>query len=278
MKTILVPTDFSNNANNALKYANELAKAINNKIVLLHSFMPLTRVYDLTSEMLVENLNEHKQSSEKNLKKISDKYITVPSRYVVKVGDTTDEIVTNAEKSKSQLIVMGTHGASGVKRILFGSNTSEVISKSMVPVLAVPQKYRYKKIDTIVYASDLKNTINELKHIIPIAKQLDATIEVLNLKYAHSKNDNATIEKKIKALSYKKIKLIEQQAKIDQTLVEQIQKYLKKHKPQLLVMFPENKNWFDKIFLSSKTEELATELKIPMLSIRKSTVKLSNRH
>jgi nucleotide-binding universal stress UspA family protein len=276
MKTILVPTDFSNNANNALKYANELAKAINNKIVLLHSFMPLTNVYDLTSEMLMENLNEHKQSSEKNLKKISDKYITVPSRYVVKVGDTTDEIVTNVEKSKSHLIVMGTHGASGVKRILFGSNTSEVISKSIVPVLAVPQKYRYKKIDTIVYASDLKNTINELKHIIPIAKQLGATIEVLNLKYAHSKNDNAMIEKKVKALSYKKIKLIEQQAKIDQTLVEQIQRYLTKHKPQLLVMFPENKNWFDKIFLSSKTEELATELKIPLLSIRKSNVKLNN--
>lgn len=275
MKTILVPTDFSNNANNALKYANDFAKAINNKIVLLHSYLPLVGKYNMISGMVAEDIAIQKKSSEKKLEKVSSKYVKVPSSHLVKIGDPIDEIIDAAQKSKSQLIIMGTHGASGLKRILFGSNTSDVISKSNTPVLAIPQRYRFKKINTIVYATDLNNTINELKHIIPIAKQLNATIEVLNLNYSYNKNDDKKplVEKKIKALSYKKIKLIEQKATIEQTMIEQIKKYLVKRKPQLLVMFPEDKAWFDKLFISSKTEELANQLKLPLLSIRKSIVK-----
>jgi nucleotide-binding universal stress UspA family protein len=275
MKTILVPTDFSNNANNALKYANDFATAINNKVILLHSYLPLVGKYNMIAGIVAEDIAIQKKSSEKNLEKISSKYVKVPNSHLVKIGDTVDEIIDAAEKSKSQLIIMGTHGSSGLKRILFGSNTSEVISRSTVPLLAVPQRYRYKKINTIVYATDLNNTINELKRIIPIAKQLDATIEVLNLNYSYNLNEDKkqVVEKKIKALSYKKIKMVEQKATIEQTMIEQIKKYLVKTKPQLLVMFPEDKAWFDKLFISSKTEELANQIKLPLLSIRKKSVK-----
>jgi nucleotide-binding universal stress UspA family protein len=275
MKTILVPTDFSNNANNALKYANDFATAINNKIILLHSYLPLVGKYNMIAGIVAEDIAIQKKSSEKNLEKISSKYVKVPNSHLVKIGDTVDEIIDAAEKSKSQLIIMGTHGSSGLKRILFGSNTSEVISRSTVPLLAVPQRYRYKKINTIVYATDLNNTINELKRIIPIAKQLDATIEVLNLNYSYDLNEDKkqVVERKIKALSYKKIKLIEQKATLEKTMIEQVKKYLVKSKPQLLVMFPEDKDWFDKIFISSKTEELANQIKLPLLSIRKKIVK-----
>lgn len=275
MKTILVPTDFSNNANNALKYANDFAKVINNKIVLLHSYLPIVGKYSVISGIVAEDIAIQKKSSEKKLEKVSSKYVKVPSSHLVKIGDPIDEIIDAAQKCKSQLIVMGTHGASGLKRILFGSNTSNVISKSNIPVLAIPQRYRFKKINSIVYATDLNNTINELKHIIPIAKQLNATIEVLKLNYSYNIDDDKKplIEKKIKALSYKKIKLIEQKATIEQTMIEQIKKYLIKTKPQLLVMFPEDKAWFDKLFISSKTEELANQIKLPLLSIRKKSVK-----
>ncbi len=274
MKTILVPTDFSNNANNALTYANDFAKAINNKIVLLHVYIPLVGKYTIIPGIDSQDVIE-KKSSEKKLEKVRSKYTKVPIKELVKMGNPTEEIIETARSSKSQLIIMGTHGASGLKRILFGSNTSDVISKSNIPVLAIPQRYRFKKITTIVYASDLNNTMNELKHIIPIAKQLNATIEVLNLNYIYNQNHDKKllIEKKIKALSYKKIKLIEQKATIDYTMIEQIKKYLVKRKPQILVMFPEDKGWFDKLIMSSKTEELANQLKLPLLSIRKSIVK-----
>lgn len=275
MKTILVPTDFSNNANNALKYANDFAKATKNQIVLLHVYIPLLGKYNIVPGIVAEDIAIKKSTSEKKLARLRSKYLKAPSSELVKIGNPIDGIIETAQNSKSQIIIMGTHGASGLKRILFGSNTSDVISKSNVPVLAIPQRYRFKKINTIVYASDLNNTINELKHIIPIAKQLGATIEVLNLNYMYNKNDDkkSIIEKKIKSLSYKKIKLIEQKATIEQTMIDQIKKYLVQRKPQILVMFPEDKAWFDKLFISNKTEELANHLKLPLLSIRKSIVK-----
>ena len=275
MKTLLVPTDFSTNANNALKYAADFAKAINNKILLLHALTPLVGKHNMIPGIVAEDLAFEKKKSVTQLEKIRSKYVKARISGLIEVGEPVDEIIKAAQKNRSQLIIMGTHGAKGLKRFLFGSNTSDVISKSSIPVLAIPQRYRFKKINTIVYASDLSNTMNELKHIIPIAKQLGATIEVLNLKYINGESDDKKlqIEKKIKALTYKKIKLVEQKGTLEQTMIEQIKKYLSKRKPQVLVMFPEEKAWFDNLFISSKTEELATQLKLPLLSIRKAIVK-----
>ena len=275
MKTLLVPTDFSTNANNALKYAADFAKAINNKILLLHALTPLVGKHNMIPGIVAEDLAFEKKKSVTQLEKIRSKYVKARISGLIEVGEPVDEIIKAAQKNRSQLIIMGTHGAKGLKRFLFGSNTSDVISKSSIPVLAIPQRYRFKKINTIVYASDLSNTMNELKHIIPIAKQLGATIEVLNLKYINGESDDKKlqIEKKIKALTYKKIKLVEQKGTLEQTMIEQIKNYLTKRKPQILVMFPEEKAWFDSIFISSKTEELATQLKLPLLSIRKAIVK-----
>jgi len=275
MKTLLVPTDFSNNANNAVKYANEFAQFTNSKILLLHAYMPLVGQYSIIPGIVAEDIAIERNNSQKKLEKLRSKLLQAKNVGVVKIGDPIEEIIKTADEKKTQLIIMGTHGSSGLKRVLFGSNTSNVISKSKVPVLAIPQRYRFKKIETIVYASDLKNTINELKHIIPIAKQLDATIEILNLDYSFDENDKKKliIEKKIKTLSYKKIKLIAQKATLEKTMIGQLKSYLVKRKPQILVMFPENRAWYDKILLSSKTEELSNQLKLPLLSIKKSIVK-----
>jgi nucleotide-binding universal stress UspA family protein len=275
MKTLLVPTDFSNNANNAVKYGNDFAQFTNSKILLLHAYMPLVGQYSIIPGIVAEDIAIERNNSQKKLEKLRSKLLQAKNVGVVKIGDPIEEIIKTADEKKTQLIIMGTHGSSGLKRVLFGSNTSNVISKSKVPVLAIPQRYRFKKIETIVYASDLKNTFNELKHIIPIAKQLDATIEILNLDYSFDENDKKKliIEKKIKTLSYKKIKLIAQKATLEKTMIGQLKSYLVKRKPQILVMFPENRAWYDKILLSSKTEELSNQLKLPLLSIKKSIVK-----
>ena len=136
------------------------------------------------------------------------------------------------------------------------------------------KKYRYQKIETIVYATDFKNTINELKVLIPIAKLLNAKIEIVYLKYNWNKDTSQKVElkKKIKKLSFKNVTIVEQKASLEKTMTDQLKKYISKTKPQMLAMFPSDKSWFDKIFNSSKTEDLAYELKVPLLSIRKKLV------
>ena len=275
MKTILVPTDFSSNANNALKYANAFAQATNHKIVLLHTYIPILGSYNRIHDIIAEENARIKKEIQKNLDDLCKKYVDVSCHNLATIGDPIDTILDVSVKAKVDLIIMGTHGTSGLRQILFGSNTLGIISQSTVPVLAVPQDYSFRKIDTIVYASDLKNTVNELKHIIPIAKQLDATIEILNLNYEYNNTDDEkqTIQNKIKSLSYKKIRFTEQIATLDQTMADQLKDYLAKYKPQILVMFPEEKTWLSKIFSISNTKDVANQLKLPLLSIKKITVK-----
>lgn len=275
MKTILVPTDFSNNANNALRYASAFAQETRSKLVLLNVYTPSIGGYNMIRGIIAEETALAKGQIKKQMIKLCDNYVKSSCSTLVEIGSPVNEIIGSSKINKANIIIMGTHGASGLKRILFGSNTAGVISKSAMPVLAVPQRYRFKKIKTIVYASDLKNTINELQRIISIVKPLNATIEILNLNYGWDKNADKMklLERKIKSLSYKKIKLVEQKANIEQTMLEQIKKYLKKRKPEILVMLPEDKAWFDNLFISSKTEELANQLKLPLLAIRKAIVK-----
>ena len=277
MKKILVPTDFSNNANSALRYASAFAQETRSKLVLLNVYTPSIGGYNMIRGIIAEETALAKEQIKKQMIKLCDKYVISSCSNLVEIGSPVNEIIGSSKINKANIIIMGTHGSTGLKRILFGSNTAGVISKSSMPVLAVPQRYRFKKIKTIVYASDLKNTINELQRIIPIAKPLNATIEILNLNYGWDKNADKMklLEGKIKSLSYKKIKLVEQKANIEQTMLEQIKKYLQKRKPEILVMFPEDKAWFDNLFISSKTEELANQLKLPLLAIRKAIVKSS---
>jgi nucleotide-binding universal stress UspA family protein len=275
MKSILVATDFSNNAKNALKYANAFAEATQHQLLLMNVYMPSVGQYSPVHAIIAEETMHEKSRCHKQLKDLKAKYVTVPAEDIVAEGEAINQILKTSKNSKANFIIVGTHGASGIKKALIGSNTSKVIAKAEVPVLAIPEKYRYQKVDTIVYATDFKNTLNELKVLIPIAKLLNASIEIVYLKYAWDKNaeHKVELEKKIKRLSYKNISIVEQKANIDYTLNDQLKRYISKTKPQMLAMFPTDKSWFDKIFTSSKTEELAYELKVPLLSIRKKLVK-----
>lgn len=275
MKSALIPLDFSANATNALKYANAFAQATKRKLVLLNVYEPSVGKYNNIPGIIAEEIAGAEKERLKKIENLTTKYVKVPSVKRIEAGDPLTEIMIAAEDTKADMIIMGTHGATGFKRVLFGSNAANVIAKARIPVLAIPQRYRYKEIRTIVYASDLSNSLSELNYLIPFAKSLDATIEVLNINYGWGKNEikRQALEQKLKGLKYKKIVLVEQKAVIEQTTLEQIKKYLQRRKPELLVMFPGERSWFDKLFLSSKTEELAQELRIPLLSIRKAIVK-----
>lgn len=275
MKSILVATDFSNNANNALNYANAFAEATQHKLILLNVYQPSVGQYNAIHGIIAEETALAQAYNFKKLKASARKLLTVGAEEHVLTGNTIDEILNTSKKRRCNFIIMGTHGASGLKKAFIGSNTTKVIANAEVPVLAIPPRFRFNKIETIVYASDLKNTLNELKAIIPIAKLLNASIEIVSLKYNwdHNEIQKSELEKRINRLSFKNIQLVERKATIEKTMTEQLKAYLQKRKPSMLAMFPEDKSWFEKLFNSSKTEELAYELKIPLLSIRKSLVK-----
>jgi len=281
MKTIFVTTDFSATGNNAVRFAIHYAKAVKSRLTIFHSthlprFKPtLSEAEYLKLEKNTEG-QKHKRLDllvskiyrEQGLKRNNKKVSVVVKNNVFAM----EAIVSVAKAHHADLIIAGTHGATGLK--LYGSTTSELIFKAETPVLAIPPRFRYRKINRMVYATDLKNTVNELLCIVPIAKPLNATVEVLNLDFG-MRPAKPILETKdiVKQVRFKKIKVIVEKEKQGLTILEQIVRYLKNHKSDVLVMFPEERSLFDKLFVRSKTEELIYDTKLPLLTILKSSVK-----
>lgn len=184
MKNIVVPTDFSDNANNALEYAIQLAIHFGSKIHLIHTF-----VVPSQTGMLVSVRNFMKKDAEEELSKIVKKY---KSRFIQDAsmeataieGSTHQTIKGFAKGIGADLIVMGTQGASAVKGIFIGSNTSKVIGKSEVPVLAIPNDCTYRPIKDITLAVDDKVISSEdvLRPLNRLAKSYEAHVSVLHVE------------------------------------------------------------------------------------------------
>jgi hypothetical protein len=182
-----------------------------------------------------------------------------------------EKTIEVARKHHADVIVMGTHGASGLNKVFFGSNTSTMISKSDIPVLAIPENYSFKKIGTIALASDLENIEDELKRGLPFASALDARLDIVHLDYGIDPfgRKEQKVTKIIETNDYKKIRLVKQKAVLEYTLLKQLRKYLDEQKPQWLVMFTKERSFWNKILLRSKTEDMVNFLQLPLLSFKK---------
>jgi nucleotide-binding universal stress UspA family protein len=270
MKTILVPIDFSENSINALKYADKVAQKFEAKIILFHVYIGDVSNYE-AGWPIQEDFEKIILERKAKLEEIAINNCSTSNQIEIVEGDAVEKIIEATEKMLIDLIIMGTHGASGLKAVLLGSNTSNVISKSNTPVLAIPQHFIYTNIDKIIYASDFDDLENELNAIAPIAKSFGANLEVLHLIYDNSKYQEA--EKLFKDLkhTFNDIQITFKQRTIlmEESLTEQLKSYVSPQQHALLAMFTQERDWFGKLFLSSKTEELTNKLELPLLSFRK---------
>ncbi len=245
MKTILVCTDFSTTGNNALKYAVQYATTIKCHLVVFN-VVRMARINPTISQAVFLELEKKEESIQQQRleslvgKIYLDLHLKKNARRVSVVAKNgifiTETLVAAAKDQKVDLIIVGTHGATGLK--LFGSISSEIIFKASAPVLAIPPRYRYRKLKTIVYSSDLKNLVNELRCIAPVASPEKAVIEILNLNFVEG-NAKPIIDEKYlaKQVKYKWLKIIVQKERPGLTIIEQLQRYLKINKPEILVMF-----------------------------------------
>lgn len=283
MKTILVPSDFSKNATVALRYAIQLCKVMKSDLVVFHCahISPYllasvsaseTDMNRLIQEDEVFKMEKLMTQVKKAYKYLGFKRVPATTKMVVDSNPlVVDNIIDLAAKYHAGLIVMGTHGASGLNRYFFGSNTANLIARSGLPVLAIPENYRFKEIKNIVFSSDLENPEPELKKLIPFAKAVRSNIDILFLDYGLDIGQEhiTAAEKYIRKSSYKKLQLVKQNATIEFSLVSQLRKYMGKHKYQWLVMFTKDRSFWDKLLFGGKTESMSYSLKIPLLSFRK---------
>ncbi len=278
MKKIFVPYDFSENAANTLLYALKLAGATGSEVTVFHALAISAKMMSspVTEEKRKEVIEREERSKREELEKevagllaAADSGLS-PDTVVCKVTFgpiVVENIIYAAEEQQADLIVMGTHGASGLKKFLFGSVTSSTISKSSVPVLAVPMGHAYSDVKNIVYASDLENPEEELARILPFGRACQASIDVLHYNYGFDRQLQAGDVLSRYAADH--VHLVVKKADSTVPLLKQIRQFIVETDPQWVVMFTQERSMWDKLFMGSKTEDMATDLQIPLLSFRK---------
>ncbi len=278
MQKIFVPYDFSENAANTLLYALKLAGAAGSRVTVFHALAISAKI--MSSPVTEEKRNEVIQQEEAAKKEELEKEVA-ELLATANAGTTTDQVVCKvnfgpivveniiyaAEAAEADIIIMGTHGASGLKKFLFGSVTSSTISKSSIPVLAVPVGHAYAEVKNIVYASDLENLDEELARIVPFSKACHAAIDVLHFNYGFDRQNEAGDI--LAKYAEDNVELVVKKADSSITLLKQIRQFISESDPQWVVMFTKERSMWDKLFLSSKTEEMATDLQVPLLSFSK---------
>ena len=273
MVNILVPTDFSQLSKSALKYAIKIANQLDGNVTVLH-VMTMTRALRISMrEKLVSLDHDLVGSAEAELeimiKTLSEQYKTrEPIKYqVVRGAYFPSTLLREARRLHSGLIVMGTRGATGLSRAVLGSNTNSVIDVSHVPVLAVPEKADFKGFRNVVYASDLRKLEEELAILVRYIERFGSIIHLVHIIPPGEEVEavEARIEGVLKGFSYKDIITL---VLVDNDVDSALDQYVEVSKADVLAMFTHEISFFEKVFDTSMTRNMAFHSRVPLLAFK----------
>ncbi len=277
MKRILLPTDFSDNAQNAINYALNLYKDESCTFYLLNTYTPIIYSYDYQmnaggylgeiADVVRDNSIRKLNEIEKNVK---EKFNNPKHHFeiVSSFNLLTDEIKDKLEEFSIDLIVMGTKGATGTKEILFGSNTIHIIQKVKCPVLAIPDGHFFEEPKEILFPTDYKidYSTKQLELFNTIATLFDSRVHVLNVSHGIDLTEIETKNKEklenllldVKHASYS----VE-----DQNIPQAINEFQKSTYVQLLMMVNNKHSFFENLFFKPIIKQIGFHLNIPFLVI-----------
>lgn len=276
MTSILVPTDFSENANTAIEYACELGKSLGAKVLIVNIYTPAVTQYNIVSPLIQEETNRAQKIAEDKLKSICDivqeQYSPLDCQYKFLVGGIVDSIEKQIEENNIDLVIMGTRGASGLERILFGSNATKVIEKVKCPVLAVPRDVPFETPKRIVYATDFNNA--ELAHVQKLATIANAFKAEIMMTHITTDKESLQSEEMLKRNFAKRVSEITDYTPINYFVKyeEDIDRALESFTEQVdadwIALFTHTRSLFEKLYNPSMTKSMAYHSKIPLLAIK----------
>lgn len=265
---ILVPTDFSENANKAVEFAKKIAHKENASITLFYAFYA---VYDFAAQA-TEILGQIEQDAKRELKKAADegKAEGLDVNYRIVQGTVSSAVTSFALREDYDLIVMGTQGASGIKKALIGSNTGHVIKESKVPVLAIPEIADLEKIKKITVGLSLEKEEEKFfKSLFNLTKSLKLKYEFIHIQ--QEKNFEKSVEfKGIESYLKENYENIDMAFNVyeNQDFQLGLQKYLDQNEDTLMVMFYKGKTFFEYIFNKSESVQMAYHTHVPLLVLK----------
>ncbi|HMP30835.1 MAG TPA: universal stress protein [Saprospiraceae bacterium] len=279
MRTILIPTDFSKCALNAANYAIELAKITNSKLVLYHSYFYSTPLGRPEAFFDANQLEDVKINAFKMLEELANDQLKLPTmdiEYVLdhsmSIGNLASEVNEMCSKHQVDLIVMGTHGATGmIQKVLIGSNAASMIASAHHPVMIIPEKWKFSKLYKIVFATSL-DEIKDEKLLEPLT-ELSWLIapEIKFLVVVKSDDDlpsDEQMEQYLKLHAYFNHATHRLHTIVDHDTLRGINNYILEDTPDLVVTIPRKQSFFQQLFGESISKELAYESLVPILCLK----------
>ena len=277
MKKILVTTDFSENSKAGILFAIQLSTQYDFKLTFfnVHFAPPYASEDDESHKKYEESQQmeaQNKLSSFVEAVYASNNLTASNMECVVKVSVLPEpEIREHALQNNFDFICISTRGAGKFERLL-GTNTANLINHSEVPIIAVPPNYAMLPVTSVLYASDLRDYKDEILKVVEFAQPISAAIELLHLKSAIEHDEELkAIEATIKEIAIYHIDFNIKERNPNESLVSDIETAIENMQPSMMIMFTnQNRSWFDKIFLSSKSAEYSFNAKVPLLVFSKS--------
>ena len=273
MKKFLVPTDFSDTAKNAARYAVEMAATDPNTTIILYNVFdriaggsdgsPLTETDDDRKIIL----NNALANLEIELHEIAD----VRIQYVAEEGSSLVESIERYIRHNGiDIVIMGITGATKLEQIFIGSNALNMAREGVCPVIIVPPEARFKKIENVVLLSDFKNVksttpVAQVQLVLDIFKP---NLHIVNVDSEHYvelteefKSERAWLENRFKEYNpeFYFIRMFD--------FLDAISSFTADHKIDLIVTVPRKHSFLRGLYKTSHTKKLAYHSYIPVVAI-----------
>jgi len=206
MKRILVPTDFSQHAEDALKVAAQIAKKDNSEIIILHMLELPQQMNDaiLGGKSIPETMLFMKKANEMLDEIASRSYLDgIPVTEIAKIDRPIHGISQVSKDYEIDLIVMGSHGSSGIQELLIGSNTEKVVRNSEIPVLVIKKEILNFNAANIVFASDFTSeTKKPFEKLLAFTRFFESKIHLVTICTPNSFKPTHVIENAMNEFVY----------------------------------------------------------------------------
>lgn len=275
MKNILIPTDFSDNAWNAIKYALELFKKSRCTFYITH-INPAMAYTGAPTTMLaspevfeVTILKESRGKLKKLLKEIERLPINTKHTFETLAVQEffTDSIKKQVKEKNIDLIVMGTKGASGLKEMTMGSNTGDVITKVKCPLLAVPENTKYHRPNEIAFPTSY-HLGYDIKVLDDLKEMAISNHSALRFLYISTKGETLSDEQ-LKNQSFLNDYFSEVEHTFHkvtgQKLEAAVQCFTESRNVDMIVMVAKNLNFLQRILFRPAVEKISYHTDIPFL-------------
>ena len=276
MKNILLPTDFSENSWNAIKYAISFFKNQDCNFYLLHiKPIPTIEFNDdplimIQSDIDLLDVKPVKQQLRKLLKRVIELSTNKLKHHfytIIEENFFIDGIRKNIEEKQIDLIIMGTTGATGLEKIILGSNAADVITKVKCNTLIIPENATFTAPTEIAYPTDfsLSHNLQVLQPVAEIIERFKASLSILHIsKRKIDLNENEKQNKELLEdfftpyqysfhfLTNKKVE-------------DAVQCFIESRAINMVCMVAKNIHYFQQILFHSKVENISYHVNIPFL-------------